>query len=763
MIEFPITLTSGGSVCLPGHAFALALGYTKNRGVYRLHVDATGEWEGLAIRCFWHVPDGKDPASSLVMDGYVAVPASVTAQPGSGCITFEGSGGTKTVTSADLRYRVSANSGTADGTMPEPGTPAWQELVDTVQTVATAAEQAKTDAQTAAQQAGQALSDTISAKEDALKAIGDRQTAATRAVDAARDKALQQVEASTEAAQTAASEAATSAGDADRSAQEAADSLKELKDGIASGDFKGDPGPIGPVGPQGEQGPQGPKGETGPAVAVDPTLSIEGKAADAKATGDAVSQLKEDLIQCEEYAGIEYPEIEPVEGKYYLKTSQASSNSLSHSQILVLHKNDKIVIECCAYLTLKNTIPALVRFDSIDSTRPNGILVEGGYEYETYSYTATGETYVAFNWRNETGYKVKIYRYQWETVDVLKDGYNILTDFVEVSPGYIQSSTGNATGTNKKHTELFALRYGETIEIDASGYTNGTVSILHRYDSDGLNLGPVYAPEESGQKVYCYTETKAIGYYKASSYSEILVIKKYSSPEGIRETICNTKAYERDYLKLLFENAIFIGDSLTRGVLGTTGGINNRISYPYYVGKMTGWNITNAGHGGYTTIKFWENDLKTLDFTDKDVCFVFLGQNGGFTDTLEDDTTISGNQTYEDYAETNTGCYCKIIEYIKEQNPNIHIFMLMGAGKNATTVLPQIAEKYHLPCLNIYKNQYFFMMNRKVYHPYKSDGVSRDLVHFGKIGYIDLAKSVLNMTFDYIAEHFEDYEYPYPS
>lgn len=61
-----------------------------------------------------------------------------------------------------------------------------------------------------------------------------------------------------------------SAGNASQSAQEAADSLKELKNGIASGDFKGekgDPGPIGPVGPQGEVGPQGPKGdpgETGP-------------------------------------------------------------------------------------------------------------------------------------------------------------------------------------------------------------------------------------------------------------------------------------------------------------------------------------------------------------------------------------------------------------------------------------------------------------------------------------------------------------------
>lgn len=273
MIEQSVSLASNGVVKVPGYEQLVRFGYTKNRGVYRLAVSATGEWEGLTIRAFWHVPDGKDPVSTLVADGYVDVPASVTAQPGSGCITFEGSDGTKTVTSADLRYRVAANSGTEDGTEPEPGTPAWQAFVDAVKESAASAEQSKTEALDAAERAGtsaqkaeQALSDTITAKEDALKAIGDKQTAATQAVDTARDKALQQVEASTEAAQTAASEAATSAGNASQSAQEAADSLQELKDGIASGDFKGekgDTGPIGPVGPQGEQGPQGPTGATG--------------------------------------------------------------------------------------------------------------------------------------------------------------------------------------------------------------------------------------------------------------------------------------------------------------------------------------------------------------------------------------------------------------------------------------------------------------------------------------------------------------------
>ena len=237
MIEYKLSLASSGAVKAPGYEDMLRFGYNKNCGVYRLRVTVADEWKGMKLRVFWHTLEG-DPPASLVENGVVEVPAFVTAVSGEGRITFEGSDGTRTITSADMRYRVAANSGTEDGTMPPLGTPAWQQLVGRVEEVGA-------DARKSAEQAR---------------------------------KSMKQAE----------SEKSAAAG----SAAAAAKKLKELQDGIAAGDFKGEKGDTGARGPQGNTGPQGPKGETGPAgkeTKVDSTLKVSGAAADAKATGDALA------------------------------------------------------------------------------------------------------------------------------------------------------------------------------------------------------------------------------------------------------------------------------------------------------------------------------------------------------------------------------------------------------------------------------------------------------------------------------------------
>lgn len=116
MNEMTIRLDRNGAAAVPGGQ--LLLGYAGNRGNYRLRIEQRGEWKGLTVCAHWHTPGAS--AATLVENGILTVPAAVTAVPGAGCLT---------VTSADVRCKVCANSGTAEGAMPAPATPAWEALV----------------------------------------------------------------------------------------------------------------------------------------------------------------------------------------------------------------------------------------------------------------------------------------------------------------------------------------------------------------------------------------------------------------------------------------------------------------------------------------------------------------------------------------------------------------------------------------------------------------------------------------------------------
>lgn len=69
----------------------------------------------------------------------------------------------------------------------------------------------------------------------------------------------------------------SAANEAANKAEQAQEAAQSVRDDADAGKFNG---------------PQGAKGDTGPAVALDTTLTHEGEAADAKATGDAISAVK---------------------------------------------------------------------------------------------------------------------------------------------------------------------------------------------------------------------------------------------------------------------------------------------------------------------------------------------------------------------------------------------------------------------------------------------------------------------------------------
>ena len=237
MIMHEITLDGYAAQCAEQ---PIRLGTEGSYGVEKLRVMRKGEWVNYDIIIAFHPPKGETVQMRLESDNTVSVPAEATAVAGTGELTFAGyTDGVRQISVSQI-YRVSATAGVSGTTPAEPTPDVVQQILSAANEAANKAEQAQEAAQ--------------SVRDDA---------------DAGKFNGAQGPKGDTGPIGPVGPQGPTGA-----------------------------TGPQGPVGPQGEQGPigpqgpQGPKGDTGPAVALDTTLTHEGEAADAKATGDAISAVK---------------------------------------------------------------------------------------------------------------------------------------------------------------------------------------------------------------------------------------------------------------------------------------------------------------------------------------------------------------------------------------------------------------------------------------------------------------------------------------
>lgn len=243
MIMHEITLDGYAAQCAEQ---PIRLGTAGSYGVETLSVMRKGEWVDYDIIVAFHPPKGKSVQIRLESDNAVSVPAEATAVAGTGELTFAGyTDGVRQISVSQI-YRVAVSAGT-EGIAPAKPTP------DVVQQILSAANEADSKAE-------QAQKVAQSVRDDA---------------DAGKFNGVQGPKGDAGPIGPVGPQGPTGA--------------------------TGPQGPVGPQGPQGEQGPtgatgpQGPKGDTGPAVALDTTLTHESEAADAKATGDAISAVKVQL------------------------------------------------------------------------------------------------------------------------------------------------------------------------------------------------------------------------------------------------------------------------------------------------------------------------------------------------------------------------------------------------------------------------------------------------------------------------------------
>ena len=253
MVDVELLLSDNGGVRIYPTEWhnTIYFGYQKNANIYRLHIVRSKVWQNLTVRAFFHTANKQDPPAQLFVGDYVNVPALITATTVGGVITIEGTDGMKALTTADIPYVVSENSGVEDGTTPEPASPAWVQLVAEINAEAEAAKAAAKIANESAIKAQSALNDLLQGIRDGdfIGLPGPAGPQGPQGVQGPAGPAGPQGE----------------VGPAGPQGPRGAQGVNGPQ-GIQGP--KGDPGPRGDVGPQGEVGPVGPRGlqgETGPA------------------------------------------------------------------------------------------------------------------------------------------------------------------------------------------------------------------------------------------------------------------------------------------------------------------------------------------------------------------------------------------------------------------------------------------------------------------------------------------------------------------
>lgn len=196
---------------------------------------------------------------------------------------------------------------------------------------------------------------------------------------------------------------------------------------------------------------------------------------------------------------------------------------------------------------------------------------------------------------------------------------------------------------------------------------------------------------------------------------------------------------EYDTLSCVLDKKIcVIGDSLTQGVDFYKHVIGE--SYPFWLSRFLGCQVLNFGQMGRTAQTWWNNYKSFYKYDSSiDVVLIMFGTNGGLTvNTLA--TDVEPYTNWNDYADTNCGDYCKLIEYIMEQTKNHAQIILLTPPYSSYTegqtntvietepVVRAIAKKYNLPVIDVLNESGMGKFNASTFRPH-------DGCHFNAKGY----------------------------
>jgi len=418
---------------------------------------------------------------------------------------------------------------------------------------------------------------------------------------------------------------------------------------------------------------------------VDDTLSTSGKAADAKKTGDEITALKSDLISVEDVV-------------FY----QVEINALNTVTPFIVHSGDSVTIRAKDGSALTVTQIRLVR-----ENKTNDYWSVSGQISRTITVT---EDFVGVFVSGGTAQDIIVeksgsplnFQPQIDAINTQIDSYGESTTITpeNVNTGYIHRDGRVMTSDTFRYSNPIYVERG-TIIFKAFGYSNN-VSLLALCDANGENrVTLVTSTPDAG--------TESVN-YRIPYPMYVIISSQQSVP--IQYTIVKDNSLIPEMISLsLFTHFGVVGDSYASGNIyyDNTYKTDYAHSWGQLIAKKFGTTCTNYSKGGLST-RTWLTDTKGLPLVlssePEDVYYLALGINDAWSlgiDYLGSLSDITSHTSYSDYPDTFYGNYGRIIEQIIAHAPYAKLIMFTLAQTNDpnpqfSSAIKEIAEHYKIPC-----------------------------------------------------------------
>lgn len=509
---------------------------------------------------------------------------------------------------------------------------------------------------------------------------------------------------------------------------------------------------------------------TGDAELIDirvPAAGFNGNATYTSA-GDAVrgqvSELKVDLDNIEKECLSVNVNAKPtlVEGKFVNATNNniASNDSFTLTEPIPVKKGQIVKLTATGY----NNVVGMICVCNSDNTERSTVVNSIDTNEHDYIYHVLNDGYVCCSFNKNARHRLSIlidyYEDCYSSIDTLNESLEIIyagnksiTPIIAENGKFIDASTNNvSTSSNFAITDTIRLYKGQKIIVNAAGYLN-KVGMINLYDSNKNIYVCLVRSIDNTVRDYEYIASEncniRLSYYKYIDASVTVVTNATTSVrlDDIESKIPPVVSYDN-----YFDKCVCIGDSLTYGMQDNV--VRLKTNYPYYFTKITGTETANKGHSGWTAKQVWDDDISSWgNASDYDLAIIYLGTNGGLTDTVSTDC----NTDYTQNADTNTGCYGKIIGKLKADNPNIKIFIVAGANeyiRRADTMnvaVRKLASFYGVELIDL-ENSILSddgsanSDSRRIYRP-------KDGIHYDRRGYLTLASLIVEVIKNTVKEN----------